>query len=153
MIKIKEILAPTDFSERSQHALKYAAELARRFDAKLHLLNVIEHPVTVASEMVFEPQRVEDERTANAKALQDLSTNVVFQGIATSSEALIGVTDLEILRVAKARDVDLLVIATHGRTGLAHLFMGSVAERLIQRAKCPVLTVRPEGHQFVSPTE
>jgi nucleotide-binding universal stress UspA family protein len=66
-------------------------------------------------------------------------------------EVRTGATFLEIIDYAKTQEIDLIVIGTHGRSGLMHVLMGSVAERVVQKAPCPVLTVKPEGHQFVLP--
>ena len=62
-----------------------------------------------------------------------------------------GVPFLEVIRYAREHDIDLIVLGTHGRTGLVHMLMGSVAEKIVRKAPCPVLTVRPEGHDFVMP--
>lgn len=151
MISIKRILVPTDFSEHSLQAITYACELARRFAAELHLLHVavplampMPYMGTVSDE-VFDPEK------SARKALAELE----HPGFETLSpvERIVrtGTPFVEIVRHAKENDIDLIVMGTHGRTGLVHALIGSVAEKVVRKASCPVLTVRPEGHQFIMP--
>src|SRR5262249_19362668 len=153
-IDIKRILLPTDFSTYSATATKYACELATKFDAELHLLHTLE--VHLASTPTFGmglalPQYVHESRAAAEKALAGVldpqwaaGRNVVQAVVERSPK-------VEIVRDARTQEVDLIVLATHGRTGLAQVLIGSVAEGVVRTAPCPVLTVRPEGHQFVMP--
>lgn len=153
MIQLQRILLPTDFSELSAAATKYACELAKKFDAELHLLNVLESPNVpdLALEML-PPAPVREERTSAAESmLADLVDPEMAAGRTIINAVTEGVPFVEIVRYAKAHDIDLIIIGTHGRSGLAHLLLGSVAENVVRKAPCPVLTVRPEGHQFVMP--
>jgi nucleotide-binding universal stress UspA family protein len=151
MIKLECILVPTDFSDYSQQAIVYACELAKRFGAKLQLLHVVPPPALpmpyvapVSEEMLHLDEAAERELDAwKVPALEQMAQ--VERVVRT------GVPFVEIVRHAKDNDVDLIVIGTHGRTGLAHALLGSVAEKVVRKATCPVLTVRPEGHQFAMP--
>jgi universal stress protein A len=153
-IRLQRILLPTDFSTYSATATKYACELAARFDAELHLLHTLEiHPISSPDfgMGLALPRYAEESRTAAEKAMTKVvdpqwsAGRKVFQAIVEGSPRA------EIVRYARDKDVDLIVIATHGRSGLSHVLIGSVAESVVRTAPCPVLTVRPEGHQFVMP--
>jgi nucleotide-binding universal stress UspA family protein len=144
-MEIRQILAPTDFSECSKQAVQWAYELAQTFGAKLVLLHVIEGlppyigfipPGGVATVLEhLERQARLDLAQLLAKA-EDVKVEVTCQ-------AVVGTPYHKIVEVAAAEKVDLIVMATHGRTGLSHLVMGSVAERVVGMAPCPVLTIRP----------
>lgn len=153
MISIQRILTATDFSEHSAAATKYACEFAVKFDAELHVLNVLESPNLPDFVARLRPAiPVREQRTAAAESL--LSTVLdpnSMPGRTVVSAVAEGVAFVEIVRYAREHDIDLIVIATHGRTGLAHALLGSVSEQVVRTAPCPVLTVRPQGHQFVMP--
>lgn len=153
-VKIQKILLPTDFSELSATSTKYACELAAKFDAELHLLHTLEGHLdpTPAFEMglallTYTPESRSAAEQALARVLDPTwaATRKVVRAV------LEGSPQVEIVRYARKHAIDLIVLATHGRTGLSHVFMGSVAENVVRTASCPVLTVRPEGHQFVMP--
>ena len=153
-IEIKRILLPTDFSSYSATATKYACELATKFDAELHLLHTLE--VHLASTPRFGmglalPQYVHESRAAAEKALAGVLDPQWSVGRKVVRAVVEGSPKVEIVRYARTRQIDLIVLATHGRSGLAHVIIGSVAESVVRTAPCPVLTVRPEGHQFVMP--
>jgi universal stress protein A len=143
-MKIHQILAPTDFSEYSKQAIEYARELAEKFAAKLVLLHVVELPAYPIESFV--PARMallEDlQRQASLDLAQVLPES---QGakVEVTRQVVVGIPYYKIVEVAAAEKVDLIVMATHGRTGLSHLFVGSVAERVVRTAPCPVLTIRP----------
>ncbi len=153
-IDIKRILLPTDFSTCSAAATQYACELVTKFDAELHLLHTLE--VHLASTPGFGmglalPQYTHESRAAAEKALAGVldpqwsARRKVIRAVAEGSPKV------EIVRYARTQGIGLIVLATHGRSGLAHVIIGSVAESVVRTAPCPVLTVRPEGHQFVMP--
>lgn len=155
MIKLERILVPTDFSEFSTNALKYGCELANRFGSSLHLMHSVEEfqAFTPESGMLLAPDYLEQLNEAAERELQNLPEPDWFPG---GEEQIVrsvrrGTPFLEIVRYAKEFDIDLIVIGTHGRTGLTHALMGSVAEKVVRKAPCPVLAVRPGGHQFVMP--
>ena len=152
MMNLKTILVPSDFSECSDAALRYGLELARRFDARLHLLHVVQDPLTQPwaaegfSAPLFEAvekwQREAKARLAAAIPLSDVGRVTVSATVAWPYA--------EILRYAAENDVDLIVMGTHGRSGVSHMLLGSIAERVVRHAPCPVLTVRHPQREFVN---
>jgi len=156
MIKLNRILVPTDFSDNSRLALEYAAALGERFESELHLLHVLHD---VLSSVAPEPglvlasagDYVRELRESAEGAMQKLVESKPLAGKKVVRRVREGQPFVEIIRYARDQSIDLIVIGTHGRTGLAHVLMGSVAERVVRKAGCPVLTVRPAGHQFVMP--
>lgn len=154
MIQIRRILLPTDFSEFARCAARYACAFAEGFQSELHLLHVLETHVIatpdLAMGMAF-PSYVEETRVAASKKLDDVldpawrSRHTVHNAIAEGNPLV------TIIRYAREHQIDLIVLGTHGRTGLSHVLLGSVAENVVRKAPCPVLTVRREGHQFVMP--
>ncbi len=152
MIELKRILLATDLSDYANCATNYACELADRFGAELHVLYVFNellpsadwsYPQLNEHVQAFERQQAEA-LTKVIPADWQASHPVVHATAQGSAEA-------EVIRYAKGHGIDLIVVATHGRTGLPHLLIGSTAERIVRLSPCPVLTVRPEGHQFVLP--
>jgi universal stress protein A len=145
-MEFHHILAPTDFSEYSQQAIQYARELAQKFGATLMLLHVVEPPAYPIKDL---PPR--DLVGTLLGDLEQQATSGLAQVLAKEAEikvvrrVVIGIPYRKIVEIAEAEKVDLIVMATHGRTGFSHLFMGSVAERVVRTAPCPVLTIRPAG--------
>lgn len=156
MNAIQRILFPTDFSDYSAHALSYARSLAETFHAELHLLHVVDEaalywmamgpnslpvgpsPQELLTQAEREMQTYVDKHLAN-------TTVTVVRKVVT------GRPFIEIINYARQHNMDLIVIATHGRTGLQHVLLGSVTEKVIRKAPCPVMSVRHPGHQFVMP--
>ena len=155
MIKLDRILVPTDLSEFSKHALRYGCEFANRFNAELHLLNIVQDVVAMVPEpgMAFPApgEYLQELQQASTKALAELPDPAWLRGVSVVRHVRVGTPFLEIVRYAKETGIDLIVIGTHGRSGLAHVLLGSTAEKVVRKAPCPVLTVRPEGHDFVMP--
>jgi nucleotide-binding universal stress UspA family protein len=156
MIKIKTVLVATDFSEPSVSALEYGRALARTFQGTLHVLHVVQDviiygPADIAAGMVYSDIQREFQDTARReldKAVRDddrRELNAQSVLLTSSSPAS------AIAEYAKKSGADVIVIGTHGRTGFTHLFMGSVAEKVVRIAPCPVLTVRHPEHEFVLP--
>ncbi len=136
------ILVPTDFSDTSDAALAYATSLATAFSASLHLVHVFEDPFTsgsLASE-VYAPIPP-DVRTQVLADLQGRLDARLPAGGGTT-EILTGTTAKAVTDYAREKQMDLIVMGTHGRGGMAHLLLGSVAERVVRTAPCPVMTVR-----------
>jgi len=152
MLSLTKILLPTDFSEPALEATAYAVELAKQFGSQLHLLHVIVDPKIYLPmfESVPLPSRDDFEGYAQARLeswiLPDDAT-----GIEISCHWCHGTPFVEIARFARSQEVDLMVVGSHGHGFAKHLLMGSVAEKLVRKSPCPVLTVRPKGHQFVHP--
>jgi nucleotide-binding universal stress UspA family protein len=142
-MEIRHILAPTDFSAPSCRAVTAACELAQTFGAKLSLLHVIEVPA-YAIEVALPLENLErDARRELALLLPEAASAHVD----VTRLVELGVPYQRIVETATAEQVDLIVMATHGRTGLSHLVLGSVAERVVRLAPCPVLTIRPPGER------
>lgn len=144
---VRRILVPTDFSEPSSYALEMAIELGRRFGAELVLFHAHEMPAYVFPDgvMPVTPDVLSDLQTAVDGELERLAARVRAAGLRVSRRSAIGVHDLEICRAAEEVDADLIIMGTHGRTGLRHALIGSVAEKVVRKAPCAVLTVRPEA--------
>ena len=154
MIKLKTILVPTDFSECSDAAVKYGSELANAFGATLHLLNVVQDPYTMpygADGFVAPAQDLLGEWRAEAKRRLEAGVPVGFES-RTVTATRIGSPCPEIVRYAVGRHIDLIVLGTHGRGAIGHVLLGSVAERVVRTAPCPVLTVRHPQREFVIDT-
>jgi nucleotide-binding universal stress UspA family protein len=150
MIEIQKILVPTDFSEYSQHALKYAVALAQSFKAKLYVVHILEHAVVGAPTETFQAEiRVEAEKSEREQ-LNQLTQELGVKQIDAEPVFGSGIAHTEIVKTAKELDVDLITLATHGRTGLSHLVFGSTAEKIIRLAPCPVLVVKHPEHEFVT---
>ncbi len=141
-MNVQRIMCPTDFSESSKAAVGYASSLALHFGAILHIVHVDEHPLLYGTAPVPYP----DEMNANREQLAE--TKPTIGGVPFEQHLLRGIAADEIARFAEKYDVDLIVIGTHGRTGLRRLLMGSVAESVVRHAKCPVLAVK---HPVVVP--
>jgi len=156
MIALKNILVATDFSEPSDAALAYGRALARTFGATLHVVHVVDNVPTLVygaeAYAVPMPELQEEIDNAARKQLADLLVDndrpplPVRSILLTSNAPAAAIVDY-----AKSERVDLIVAGTHGRGGVAHLLMGSVAERVVRTAPCPVLTVRHPEHEFVIP--
>ena len=154
MISMKRILVPTDFSENSRQAARYACELAKKFDSQIDLLHVIESPVmAMPSPGAPLPEEflADAEKDAARRMEQWIKNEQTELGLDVTQTVLRGAPFLEIVKFADEQNSDLIVIGTHGRTGLVHALIGSVAEKVVRKAPCPVLSVRPEGHQFIMP--
>jgi nucleotide-binding universal stress UspA family protein len=134
---IKRILVPVDFSEDSLHALGAARDLARQFDSELLLLYVIAPIDLITVSEVFE-----DQRRAGDAALTRIGADLRAAGQRFRVMVEAGVPARVIVDTAKRSRADLIVLGTHGRTGLAHMLIGSVAEKVVRTASCPVLAVR-----------
>lgn len=151
---LNRILLPTDFSEYASAATKYACGFAEHFAAELHLLHVVEIHLTTVPEFgmgLALATSIRESREAAEKALAGMFESEWAKGRDIVRAIVEGSPFVQIVRYAKEHEIDLIVMGTHGRTGLAHAMIGSVAERVVRKAGCPVLTVRPGGHQFVMP--
>lgn len=149
---LKKILVPIDFSESSERALQYASSFARHFDALLILMHVAEFhygPLEGVEgiDLDYIKKRLKDEARERLTTLhlatdrRDLSCETVVR---------VGRPSREIVAEARKREIDLIIIATHGRSSLKHVFMGGTAENVVRLAPCPVLTVREHEHEFIS---
>ena len=141
-LKLNPILVPVDFSEESRQALDYAVALAADTESKIILLHVVQ-PVYVADPtLTYLPQQMAWQEEVDGKRLQRIAAKSIPKQLFDRAIIRLGVPHHEITRAAKRMKAGLIVIATHGRTGLRHVLMGSTTERVVRHAPCPVLTVR-----------
>jgi nucleotide-binding universal stress UspA family protein len=154
MLQLRRILVPTDFSTFSRCALDYGCAFAERFGAELHLLHVVDDYFLLAPEANLAlPDRDQYRKDLVDAAERELQKHPA-PGACTGAvlrKIVVGTAFLEIIRYAREETIDLIVIGSHGRSGLSHVLLGSVAERVVRKADCPVLTVRPGQHRFVMP--
>ena len=149
MIQLKNILIPTDFSNNNQSALQYGCDLARRFGSELHLIHIVEPsgglvPLPdLPDDVALDLQNSSPIARAELR-LKSLPSREVQQKLTVHRHTDIGKPSVEIMRYARTHHIDLIVIGTHGHTGWEHLLLGSVAERIVQKSPCPVLTIRPQ---------
>ncbi len=143
---IHRILVPIDFSEYSKNALKYAVPMAEQTGADLHLVYVVEptvYPADLGFGQVVLPG-VEDElRDKGGRELAALIAREIGGRVRATAAVRTGKPHQEILLEAGEQKIDLIIMATHGHTGVEHMLFGSTAERIVRNAHCPVLTIRP----------
>ena len=155
MIILRRILVATDFSEAASSALDYGRDLARQYGAELHLLHV-EDDVTVryAFDMapVYLPEVQQDIENSARERTSALLTDEDRQALKARAVVRVSMsTAAAIVDYAQAEQIDLIIVGTHGRGAVAHLLVGSVAERVVRTASCPVLTVRRHEREFLVP--
>ena len=170
MIALKRILVPTDFSDTSQAAVQYGVAFARAFGAKLYLMHAV---APLELETILEGERVVEDSIGGGVAVSSApaSLDEIAHNAAHAQLAKVLTEDeeqelqpeyelrssgqggayVEVVRCAQEHDIDLIVMGTHGRGFMAHLLMGSVAEKVVRKAPCPVLTVHHPEHEFVVP--
>jgi nucleotide-binding universal stress UspA family protein len=151
---LRRVLVPTDFSETSKIALTYGMALVERFDAALHLVHVVAPLVGLYPTLAEQGPRDELDRAITSRAWDDLNNLLPADDRRRVHAELAvewGTPFLEIIRYAREHQIDLVTMGTHGRSGIKHLLMGSVAENVVRSAPCPVLTVRHPEHEFVRP--
>ena len=147
MFKIKNVLLPTDFSKISLTAAEYAVELADQYKAKLHVLNVLEKtpPILAIRSLDVSREKIIESIDADAKeSLADCVKKIKkIKDVEIVAAIQKGIDYEEIIRYSKDKKIDVIVIATHGRTGILHTLLGSVAEKVIRYSKIPVLVTTP----------
>ena len=157
MLNLKKVLYPTDFSEYSLAALPYAVNIAKHNGADLYCLHVVDipHEEYLTSEYMVPlnvPHVSKDKvlRTARTR-MERFVTENLSEIEKVESRVIVGVPFLEIIRYARDQSIDLIVIGTHGHSALAAMLLGTVAEKVVRKAPCPVLTVRHPNHKFEMP--
>ncbi len=153
-VNLRKILVPHDFSDYSLHALKYAVTFAGHFKSELIILHVVEpivYPADFSFGQVSIPAMEEEIRKHSEEQLGEVITTKVPSEINAVALIKTGKPFVEIIDVAKQENVDLIVISSHGRTGMDHVLFGSTADKVVRKAPCPVLTIRPHEHEFVVP--
>jgi universal stress protein A len=145
---ITRILVPVDFSPHSERAIRYAARLAAQVGASVELLHVVEEFSYGTFSEVYVPNMpdmMQEMINETSAKLESLKSDMFLHGADVGIAVFVGRPAAAIVDYAKTGGFDLIVMGTHGRTGLSHMFMGSVAERVVRTAPCAVLTVRGEA--------
>ena len=154
MIALKHVLVPTDFSNTSDVALRYGLAFAEAFGATLHIVHVIEEPYGqpwAVETYGFSLAALQDEWVKEAETrMKTVLSEEQLAATKAVTGTVLGHPVMEILRYAKENAIDLVVMGTHGRGPLGHVVMGSVAERVVRKAPCPVLTVHAPDREFVT---
>jgi len=153
-MQFNKILVPTDFSESARYALPFAIDLAQKYNAKLHILHVVE-PIVVPVDFAWGTYSYPDiEKQLGGFVEESLAKIVqeqIPEGLEVEATHLNGKSWREIVSFAKGKEIDLIVMATHGLSGLSHALYGSTAEKVVRKAPCPVLTVRHPDVKFEMP--
>ncbi|MBI3004102.1 MAG: universal stress protein [Ignavibacteriales bacterium] len=151
-IRLSRILVPIDFSEFSKNALKYAIPFARQFEASVDLLYVVEpaiYPADFSFGQVGFPNVEEELRKRGTEELETLMKKEIGRRLPARFSVRTGKPFYEINQYATEEDIDLIIIATHGHSGMEHILFGSTAEKVVRKAPCPVLVVRSGEKEFV----
>jgi nucleotide-binding universal stress UspA family protein len=158
MIAIETILLPTDGSKCSAKAMAYALSFAKQYGGRVVALHVIDQRWEEQTRIVFAEvgqdltQKIRNGYEEEARRiLQEVTGAAGKVGVSVETRVVTGIPSEDIVRVAQELPADLIIMGTHGRAGMSHLLLGSVAEKVVRRAPCPVLTVRKEEHDFVTP--
>lgn len=154
MIQYANILLATDFSEPAANAAKHAADLARRHEARLHVGHVVEEFSYWESFHLehFPSEEVYEELRENARlAIEDLFDRDVHAGLSIEPHVLHGKPFVEIIRLAREVGAEVIVVGSHGQTGIAETLFGSTAEKVVRKSPCAVLVVRSAGQRFELP--
>ncbi|MBN1302745.1 MAG: universal stress protein [Melioribacteraceae bacterium] len=153
MNDIKKILVPIDFSDYSKNALRYSTGFAKKFSAKMYLIYIIEptiYPADFSMGQIAVPSADVDVSKRAQEELQNLAKTEFDSSIEVEIIIKSGKPFYEIIDTASELDIDLIIIATHGHTGVEHLLFGSTAEKVVRKAPCPVLSIREpiKGFKF-----
>ncbi len=140
--RLQRILVPLDFSGRSRQALRYAVPLAERFSARIVLFHAIEPVAVSTAGLALVGVALAEARRAAVRRLAGTAATLIPGGMLAKCVVRTGPPAAEILAAVEREDIDLVVMSTRGRTALKRLLLGSTAERVMQRASCPVLSVR-----------
>ena len=147
--QIGRILVPVDFSEHSQKALRYALAFALQFGAEVTLVHIVEQMV-YPGDWMYPPLAVTDFATEKREqVLERLRALDAGSEVKTKHVVRLGRAWQEVIEIAQEQKADMIILATHGYTGLKHVLLGSVAEKIVRHAPCPVLSVRPEERDFL----
>ena len=147
--QIRKILVPVDFSEHSQKALRYALAFAAQFGAEVTLVHIVEQMV-YPGDWMYPPLAVTVFSTQKrGEMIQRLRALDAQSGVKTQHVVRVGRAWQEVVEIAREQKADMIILATHGYTGLKHALLGSVAEKIVRHAPCPVLSVHPEERDFL----
>jgi nucleotide-binding universal stress UspA family protein len=151
-IGLKTILVPIDFSDNSKKALRYAIPFAQQFNASLTLMYVVEptiYPSDFGFGQVGFPNVEKELQEKAAEEMRELIATMVPSTVQSYSVVDSGIPFVEITSYAQKKNIDLIIVATHGTTGVEHILFGSTAEKIIRKSPCPVLVIRAEEHDFI----
>jgi nucleotide-binding universal stress UspA family protein len=151
-IELKRILVPIDFSDYSKNALEYAIPFAQQFQASIDLIYVVEptiYPADFSFGQIGFPNVEEELRTRGSEELDKLITGEIGKKVNARKVVRTGKPFYEINQYASEEGIDLIIIATHGHTGMEHILFGSTAEKVVRKAPCPVLVVRMGEREFI----
>lgn len=152
MINLKKILCPIDYSDDSKEALKYAISFAMKDEARLYLLHVIDMRTFEDELDVIRTKQIKNEIIKQHKLrLLDYIPKGERNNIKIEALVVEGIPFSDIIGVSKRKKIDMIVMGSHGRTGIAHIMLGSVAEKVARKAPCPVLIVKHSSRKFVMP--
>jgi universal stress protein A len=149
----KKILCPVDFSQFTQEVVNYALDLAKKYGAVVHIMHVVPNMTyftpyesfLTPENLIAIEKNIQDEVERNFAKLLKNDT------VPTKTVIKTGVPFVEIIDYAKSESIDLIVMGTHGHTGLEHILIGNVAEKVVRKSPCPVMTIRPKGKTFKMP--
>ncbi len=152
MINLKKILCPIDHSDCSKDALRYAVSFAMKDKCKLYLLHKIDirsfdENMDTISKQIPDEETLEQLRTK----LLDCIPEEIRDDMDVEAIVIQGIPFAEIISTAREKNIDMIVIGSHGRSGIAHMMLGSVSEKVVRKAPCPVLTIRNPDQKFVMP--
>ena len=149
----KKILCPVDFSKFTEEVITYAADIAKHYGAELHVLHVIPNLTYFTPyESFLTPENlIAVEKNIQDEVERDFGKILKRIDMETKKVVRTGVAFVEIIDYAKSEGIDLIVMGTHGRSGIEHILIGNVAEKVVRKSPCPVLTIRPKGKEFKMP--
>ncbi|MCK9227420.1 MAG: universal stress protein [Syntrophorhabdaceae bacterium] len=149
----KKILCPVDFSQFTQEVINYALDLAKKYGAELHLMHVVPNMTYFTPyESFLTPENlVAIEKNIQDEVERDFAKLLKGNGVPTKTVIRTGVPFVEIIDYAKSESIDLIVMGTHGRSAIENILIGNVAEKVVRKSPCPVMTIRPKGKEFKMP--
>jgi universal stress protein A len=149
LFRLKRMLVPVDFSDCSKKALAYAVAFAKQFGAEILLAYVVQPNIPVPEMTPIQADTIIGEMRESGKSELEKLRVSMTDDVKITTVVRVGHPAQEIVRAAAEADADIILLSTHGRTGLGRVFFGSVAEHVTRYAGCPVLTVREREHEFV----
>lgn len=149
----KRILCPVDFSQFTHEIVNYAVDLAKKYGAELHVMHVVPNMTYFTPyESFLTPENlVAVERNIQDEVERDFKKLLKGQSVPAKTVIRTGAPFVEIIDYAKTESIDLIVMGTHGRGAIEHILIGNVAEKVVRKSPCPVMTIRPKGKEFKMP--
>jgi len=149
----KKILCPVDFSEFTGEIIQYAHDIAKKYGAELHVLHVIPNLTYYTPyESFLTPENlIAVEKGIQDEVERDFTKALKHVDVKVAKVVRTGVAFVEIIDYAKSESIDLIVMGTHGRSAIEHILIGNVAEKVVRKSPCPVMTIRPKGKEFKMP--